>query len=219
MSQSSSQRAIEQLRALIFSGELPAGSDHLESELADRLQMSRTPVREAALTLETQGLLTLRPRKGVRILPVSVSDMREIYDVLTELEGLAAERAAEAGYRDAQLAELGQSIADMDHAIADQNLEAWAQADDRFHTELVGLSQNSRLISMVAMMSDQVRRARAITLFIRPVPTKSNDDHRGVFDAIKRGDASEAGRIHRAHRAQAKAIIVDLLEKHRLHML
>ena len=75
------------------------------------------------------------------------------------------------------------------------------------------------MISMVAMMSDQVRRARAITLFIRPVPTKSNDDHRGVFDAIKRGDASEAGRIHRAHRAQAKAIIVDLLEKHRLHML
>lgn len=219
MPQSSSQRAIEQLRKLIFSGELPAGSDHLESELADRLQMSRTPVREAALTLETQGLLTLRPRKGVRILPVSVDDMREIYDVLTELEGLAAERAAQAGYDDAQLAELGQSIADMDDAIAAQNLEAWAQADERFHSELVRLSQNSRLISIVAMMSDQVRRARAITLFMRPVPTKSNDDHRGVFGAIKRGDASDAGRIHRAHRAQAKAILIELLDKHRLHLL
>lgn len=216
---SSSQRAIHELRELIFSGELAAGSDHLESELADRLQMSRTPVREAALTLESQGLLTLRPRKGVRILPVSADDMREIYDVLTELEGLAAERAAEAGYNDAELAELHQSITDMDQAIDDKNLDAWAQADERFHTELVRLGRNSRLITVVAMMSDQVRRARAMTLFIRPLPTKSNDDHRGVFDAIKRGNVTEAGRIHRAHRAQAKRIIVDLLEKHRLHLL
>lgn len=219
MPQSSSQRAILQLRELIFSGELRAGSDHLESELADRLQMSRTPVREAALTLETQGLLTLRPRKGVRILPMSVDDMREIYDVLTELEGLAAERAAQAGYDDAQLARLGQSITDMDDAISGQHLEAWAQADERFHTELVRLSQNSRLTRIVAMMSDQVRRARAITLFIRPVPTKSNDDHRGVFEAIKQGDADAAGRIHRAHRTQAKAILIALLEKHQLHLL
>ena len=196
---SSSQRAIHELRQLIFSGELAAGSDHLESELADRLQMSRTPVREAALTLETQGLLTLRPRKGVRILPVSADDMREIYDILTELEGLAAERAADAGYTDAQLIELGQSITDMDAAVDAEDLAAWAQADDRFHTELVRLGQNSRLITVVAMMSDQVRRARAMTLFIRPLPTKSNDDHRGVFDAIKSGDATLAGRIHRAH--------------------
>ena len=216
---SSSQRAIHELRQLIFSGELAAGSDHLESELADRLQMSRTPVREAALTLETQGLLTLRPRKGVRILPVSADDMREIYDILTELEGLAAERAADAGYTDAQLVELGQSITDMNAAVNAEDLAAWAQADDRFHTELVRLGQNSRLITVVAMMSDQVRRARAMTLFIRPLPTKSNDDHRGVFDAIKSGDVTLAGRIHRAHRTQAKRIIVDLLEKHRLHLL
>lgn len=216
---SSSQRAIHELRQLIFSGELAAGSDHLESELADRLQMSRTPVREAALTLETQGLLTLRPRKGVRILPVSADDMREIYDILTELEGLAAERAADAGYTDAQLVELGQSITDMDAAVDAEDLAAWAQADDRFHTELVRLGQNSRLITVVAMMSDQVRRARAMTLFIRPLPTKSNDDHRGVFDAIKSGDATLAGRIHRAHRTQAKRIIVDLLEKHRLYLV
>jgi DNA-binding GntR family transcriptional regulator len=91
---SNTQRAINELRHLIFTGALPAGSDHLESELAERLGMSRTPVREAALTLDGQGLLEMRPRKGVRILPVSVEDMGEIYDVLTELESLAAEQAA-----------------------------------------------------------------------------------------------------------------------------
>ncbi|MEP2716846.1 GntR family transcriptional regulator, partial [Pseudophaeobacter sp.] len=62
---SNSQRAFRALRDMIFSGELAPGSDHLESEMAERLGVSRTPVREAALMLESQGLLELRPRKGV----------------------------------------------------------------------------------------------------------------------------------------------------------
>jgi DNA-binding GntR family transcriptional regulator len=217
--QSSSQRAIHELRELIFSGELAAGSDHLESELAERLNMSRTPVREAALTLEGQGLLELRPRKGLRILPVSPQDIREIYDVLTELEGLAAQRAAEQGYSSAQLIDIKQAMADMDAAVDDNNLEDWARADDQFHRELVRLSGNNRLVHLVGMMSDQVRRARAMTLFIRPIPTQSNEDHRGVVDAIERGDGAEAGRLHRGHREQAKKMIVELLEKHRLKKL
>ena len=217
--QSSSQRAIHELRELIFSGELAAGSDHLESELAERLNMSRTPVREAALTLEGQGLLELRPRKGLRILPVSPQDMREIYDVLTELEGLAAQRAAEQGYSSVQLIDIKQAMADMEAAVDDNNLEDWARADDQFHRELVRLSGNNRLVHLVGMMSDQVRRARAMTLFIRPIPTQSNEDHRGVVDAIERGDGAEAGRLHRGHREQAKKMIVELLEKHRLKKL
>ena len=81
------------------------------------------------------------------------------------------------------------------------------------------LSGNNRLVHLVGMMSDQVRRARAMTLFIRPIPTQSNEDHRGVVDAIERGDGAEAGRLHRGHREQAKKMIVELLEKHRLKKL
>ncbi|MEM7318755.1 MAG: GntR family transcriptional regulator [Pseudomonadota bacterium] len=216
---SNSQRALRELRILIFSGELSAGSDHLESELATRLGMSRTPVREAALMLESQGLLELRPRKGVRILPVSPDDMREIYDVLTELESLAAERAAQQNLDEVELAELAQAIEDMDNAISAENLEAWADADSRFHSELVRLSGNSRLISIVAMMSDQVRRARATTLFIRPLPVSSNEDHRAVYQAIRDGDAQVARSRHSDHRKRARDLLVHLLEKHRLHHL
>lgn len=218
-SHSNAQRAVQEMRALIFSGELAAGSDHLETELADRLGMSRTPVREAALLLESQGLLEMRPRKGVRILPVSVEDMREIYDVLTELESLAAERAAEAGYSTFELAPLETAIGDMDRAIAAEDLEAWAEADDRFHQELVRLGGNTRIATIVAMMSDQVRRAKASTLFIRPLPVQSNEDHRAVYQAILAGDPATARRIHRAHRQQAREILTTLLEKHRLRSL
>ncbi|MEM7732330.1 MAG: GntR family transcriptional regulator [Pseudomonadota bacterium] len=214
-----SHLALQELRRRIFEGDLPAGSDHLESELADQLGMSRTPVREAVLMLESQGLLALRPRKGVRILPVSPEDMSEIYDVLTELESLAAGRAAEAGYTQDALRDLAQAIDRMDAALERSDLEIWATADDHFHAELVRIGGNRRVMMIAAMMTDQVRRARNTTLYMRPRPTKSNSDHRRVLDAILRGDAHMARSLHRAHREEAKAIIIDLLHKHRLRFL
>ena len=212
-SMSNSQRAAAALRELIFSGELAAGSDHLETELAVRLGMSRTPVREAVLVLEGQGLLEVRPRKGVRIRPVSPADMHEIYDVLTVLESLAAERAAEAGYSEADLAELGKAIEDMETALGGDDRAAWAEADDRFHAELVRLGRNRRVSEIVEKMRDQVRRARAVTLYMRALPVRSNEDHRAVYEAIRAGDAEAAGTRHRRHRAGAKRELVALLER------
>ena len=216
---SNALRALGKLREMIFAGELPAGSNHLETELAAQLDMSRTPVREALLMLEGQGLLELQPRKGVRILPISPSDMADIYDVLTELESLSAERAATAGHSDATLAALETAIDDMDKAIAAGHLDAWSEADDRFHKELVRLGGNGRVAAIVDMMSDQVRRARTITLALRPLPTKSNEDHRKVFQAIMDGQPDIARETHRAHRRHAKEILAAVLEKHRLRFI
>nr|WP_275982195.1 GntR family transcriptional regulator [Frigidibacter sp. ROC022] len=216
---SNTQRAVDELRRLIFSGELGAGSDHLESELAERLGMSRTPIREAALILEAQGLVEMRPRKGLRVLALSPSDMRDIYDVLTELESLSAENAARLGYSDEELRHLATAISDMEEALERKDLEAWAKADDAFHAELVRLGRNSRVQAIAGMMVDQVRRAKAMTLQIRPLPVKSNEDHRGVFEAIRSGNAAEARRIHYAHRTHAKTMLLELLEKYRfLHL-
>jgi len=218
-SRSSSHRAIEELRELIFSGELAGGSDHLESELAVRLNMSRTPIREAALALEAQGLLELRPRKGVRILAISPDDMREIYEVLTALESVAASNAAQLGYSEADLAGLASAIDNMDQALENDDLRGWAEADDRFHSELVRLGGNTRITSVVSMMADQVRRARSMTLFMREKPHKSNQDHRDVLDAIRGGKADVAYRIHHAHRTQAQSTLLDLLDRHQLRSI
>jgi DNA-binding GntR family transcriptional regulator len=212
-------QAMEKIRQLIFDGELAAGSDHLESELAGRLGMSRTPVREATLMLAQQGLLEVRPRKGVRIATLSLTDMEEIYAVLTELESLAAEEAARKHYSKADLADLKASIEAMDRALSDEDRDAWAEADDAFHTELVRLGGNSRVQNIVSMMANQVRRARAMTLYIRPLPIKSNQDHRAVYDAIRTGDAASAREQHRLHRRHAREVLIDLLKKHRLFQL
>lgn len=219
MGQTQTHRAARALKQMILSGEMNPGSDHLETELAERLGLSRTPVREAALMLAAEGLVELRPRKGLRVIPVSRQDMSEIYDVLTALESLAAESAARMQYPMEQLADLSQAIDQMEKALALEDREAWACADEAFHTELVRLGGNARIMRIVAMMEDQVRRARAFTLYIRPLPVTSNTDHAMVRDAIAAGDARAAHDLHHAHRRRAKEMLIDLLDKHRFHQL
>ena len=114
---SNTQTALSELRKLIFASELSADSDHLESELALPLGMSRTPVREATLILAAQGLLEIRPRKGVRIKAISVTDMHEIYEVLTQLECLSVSRAANFGYTAENLENLDLNINEMIAAL------------------------------------------------------------------------------------------------------
>lgn len=213
---SQSLRAVDDIRSLIFSGELSAGSDHLESELAERLGMSRTPVREATLILESQNLLEVRPRRGVRILSLSADDMREIYEVLTELESLAASLAADAKYSRQELSKLRSAIDDMEASVKAGDRESWAKSDAAFHDELVRLGGNKRLQSIVSNFNDQVRRARAMTLRMRPMPIKSNEDHRNLYEAIARGDAKAARQIHWAHRSEAKEMLIELLNQHGL---
>jgi DNA-binding GntR family transcriptional regulator len=198
---------------MIFAGDLMPGSMHLEADLAEQLGMSRTPVREAALTLQAQGLLQVRPRKGVVIASISPRDMNEIYEILTELEGLSAFRAAEAG---ADTAGLNAAITAMDTALDANDREAWAKADEAFHAELVRLGDNARITTIVQTYTDQVRHARLVTLHLRPLPTRSNDDHRAVVAAIGRSDGDAARELHRAHRLTARRLLVELLDQYGL---
>ncbi|MEO1705216.1 MAG: GntR family transcriptional regulator [Pseudomonadota bacterium] len=216
MTETATTRATDALRTLIFAGELPPGSDHLEAELAERLGISRTPVREALARLEAQGLVTIRPRRGARIVGLSPEDMDEIYAVLTVLEAAAAGKAAARGLGDDALAPMRAAIDAMDRALAEGDLEAWATADDAFHSALVAASGNRRLGEAVSLYADQVRRARMVTLRLRPIPHRSNEDHRAVLAAIEAGDPAAAQRIHEQHRETARSLLTELLKSHQL---
>lgn len=211
-----SQRALAALREMIVTNRLPPGSTHLEAELAEMLGMSRTPVREAAVILAEQGLVEVRPRRGLRVLPLSARDMQEIYAILTELESLAAFEAARARPDAAALAPLRAQTAAMTAALDRGDRRAWAEADDAFHAGLVALAGNRRLAGVVATMADQARRARFLTLSLRPAPYASSEDHRRLVEAIARGDAEDARSIHRAHRLSAMETMLGLLAAHGL---
>lgn len=216
---SQTQRATTVLRDMIVSNRLPAGASYLESELADMLGMSRTPVREAAMVLEAQGLVEVRPRRGIRILPLSAQDMREIYQILTELEGLAAEQAAARKLTKAEVKAVEKTLAEMEAALETDDRESWAAADKRFHALLLALSGNRRLEALVESYNDQVHRARMLTVRLRPSPVKSNRDHRALFEAIKAGDRRRARALHTAHRKEAMKLIIELLQKHGFHQV
>ena len=212
--QSQTQRAVTLLREMVISNKLLPGSNHLEAELAEMLGMSRTPVREAAIILEGQGLVEVRPRRGVRVLPISPKDMEEIYSILTELESLAAHDLAVKGLRETELAELRSHIEEMEKALAKDDRPLWAQVDDRFHRRLIQLAGNRRLQTIVSTYSDQVHRARLLTLYIRPAPHQSNADHRALVEAIAAGQAEKAREIHRQHRLKAKELMIQLITSH-----
>lgn len=216
---SQSERAYQDLKRRILDNEMPAGFQALEQELAELLGMSRTPVREALIRLADEGIVEIRPRHGMRILPISVADMREIYEILTGLESTAAEVVAARGLSDEKLAALRTAVSDMDIALSKDDLKGWASADERFHNLLVEYSGNERLRTWVNTCRDQAHRARMATLRLRPKPVDSNEDHAAVVEAIERGDAEAARRIHHRHRVRAGAMLVEILELHGITQL
>ncbi|MGV3575816.1 MAG: GntR family transcriptional regulator [Devosia sp.] len=205
--------AYGRLKKLILDGTLPAGAQLLEQEAAERLDMSRTPVREAMVRLRQDGMVEIRPRHGMRVLPVSARDMAEIYAVLTALEGTAAETVARKGPSARPLGLLRAAVSDMGKALEAGDLMAWAEADERFHSQLVQMSGNTRLIQMVGQLWDQAHRARMLTLKLRPTPTNSVAEHAALVDAIASGDPAAARQIHEDHRRRAGTMLVELLER------
>ena len=210
--QSSSQIAYDRLKAAILNNELTAGYQATEEAVAQDLGMSRTPVREALMRLQSEGLVEVRPRHGMRVLPVSVDDMREIYEILTALESAAAGYIADKGLPDEALADLDRAVADMNTALEADDLVAWAEADRTFHNLLVAHNGNARMQSLVTTFMDQSHRCRMLTLKLRPKPVRSNADHAAVLDAIRRGDSDEARRTHRQHREESAEMMIKLLE-------
>ena len=213
------EQAYEQIKQRILSNALPPGTQVLEQQLADDLGMSRTPVREAAMRLAREGLVEVRPRHGIRVLPISAADMREIYEILTALESAAAEACARRGLSEAEIEQLMDAVEDMDRALAAEDLEGWAAADEAFHRALTGLGGNGRLQALVDTIWDQAHRARMVTLRLRPKPKGSNDAHRELVAAIIARDGDTARRLHRQHRQESGDLLVDILNHFGLSQL
>ncbi len=208
--------AYERIRQRILDNEWPPGHRALEQEVALALGMSRTPVREALVRLQNDGLVEVVPRHGMRVLPVSPTDMREIYEILTALECMAAELVAQRKPSDDELVPLVKATQDMDAALAADDLDAWAAADERFHASLIELAGNRQLAATVWNYWDRAHRARMFSLRLRPKPVNSTQEHMALVDKLRAGDAKGAADINRAHRARASRELLAIFERFKL---
>lgn len=211
--------AYEQIKKRILDNQYRPGYQALENEVAEDLGMSRTPVREAMIRLQHDGLVELIPRRGMRIVPIVADDMREIYDVLTSLESMAAELLARKHPDAATLEPMKAATRDMEVALQNDDLDAWAAADERFHRALIDLCGNKRLANMANTVRDQGHRARMVTLTLREKPLASADEHERVLKAVEEGDWQTARDVHYEHRKRAGNELTDILNKYRLPQL
>jgi DNA-binding GntR family transcriptional regulator len=208
--------AYREIRRRILDNEYTPGQQVLEQELAAQLGMSRTPVREALVRLQNENFVQLIPRHGMRVVPLSIEDLQDMYEVLTALELTAIERLARSGPDARDLRAIEEALDHMDLALKDRDLDDWVKADERFHRMLVELCGNRRLRSMADALWDQGHRARITTVRMRAELEPSNREHRAVVRAIRRGDWAEARARHVEHRARTSTEIIELLKHYRL---
>ena len=204
------QRAYLALRRAIRDLRLAPGQMVLEGEAAAALGISRTPVREALVRLEAEGMLRLVPRHGFRVAPLDPGVLQELYEILEGLEAVAVDLAASRA-TPAQLDGLDESVREQQRALAADDLVAWLAADNRFHALVAEMSGNRRLEAMARSAGDQLYRARLFTHRLRPKPVDSTRDHRAVAAAIRAGDGARARALHQAHRRRARDEIIAIL--------
>jgi DNA-binding GntR family transcriptional regulator len=215
----STQLAYQRIKQRILDVEFAPGTQILEQSLADQLGISRTPVREAMIRLAQEGLVEVVPRHGMRVLPLSPGDMRDIYEILSSLEPTAAELLAARRPSAQEIAPLVEACDAMEAAIARDDRDGWAKADERFHLALLDLCGNRRLAAMVMTMWDQAHRARMFTLKLRPLPVASTREHRVALEAILAGDAARARALYHTHRRRGGDELLSLIERYGLSRL
>jgi DNA-binding GntR family transcriptional regulator len=206
--------AYRALKEAIRDNVFPPGYQGSEQEIALRLGMSRTPVHEAIIRLQEDGLVRVLSKRGVQVCPLAPEDIREIYDVVIAIEARAAELLAAMPYEiRRQIAdELEEATARMERALAEDDLHGWAIADDQFHRILVERCGNSRICRIAQTITDQAHRARMLTLKLRPRPAGSAAAHRSIAEAIRKGQVAQAHQHARQHRIHARDELLPLIE-------
>lgn len=186
------------LRNAIMSGELQPDTPLSVPELARRLAVSRSPVREAILQLTADGLVVERPRRGCVVARIDLEDALEIHDMRAVLESLAAERAAMAapqGLPDA----LERTIADQVEAAKSGAGADFNEADRRFHALIHDAAGNRRLIKTLASLRAQMEMSLVEVSLSPKLMEQSIREHRRIVDALRTESPDRVAAEMRAH--------------------
>jgi len=190
------EEVAELLRQRIFRRELEPGSWIDEIRLAEEYGISRTPLREALKVLATEGLVTMKMRRGAYVTEVSEQDMTEVYHLLALLESDAAGVVAQSA-SEAQLRELQVLHQELEGAVADR--DRFFAVNERFHTRLLEIAGNRWRNQMVADLRKVMKLNRQQSLLKSGRIEESLQEHALVLDALLARDASMASQRMQAH--------------------
>ena len=195
------------LRKAILKGELKPGERLMEIALAERLGVSRTPVREAMRKLELEGLVVMIPRRGAQVANITEKDLNDVLEVRIALENLSIENAC-ARMTEEQLAELKKAGRYFEETIKEGNLVKLAEADVAFHEVIYKASDNRRLKQVLNNLREQIYRYRVEYLKEEETRNVLVKEHEEIYEAIKNRDVKKAQEISFRHiENQREAII------------
>jgi DNA-binding GntR family transcriptional regulator len=191
------ERIADEVRRLIIAGKLAPGTVLRQEHLAQQLQVSRTPLREALIALESEGLIVIAPSGAASVVALDARDAREIMDVRELVDGLAARLLAERGMNEELDLELTAMAKEMRTTRSDKHRYLVLNAD--FHTKIIEATEHARLqqfIPLVRMASEIVytrvqKEGRRLA--------SSATEHTRILAAIRSGDGEAAERLARTH--------------------
>jgi DNA-binding GntR family transcriptional regulator len=214
----STPRVFEQLRCLILEGKYSPRERLIEEQLAERLGVSRTPIRQALTMLEAEGLVEIAPNKGAMVCSFTNKDVWDIYDLRAVLEGHAA-RLATRRIEEAELIRLRRVAAEMEEV--DQRRFSHLQEETRwlvahnqeFHSGIVEASRNGRLRRLVDRTVELPLVFKAFFWYTPDERYISNHYHRQILRALEAGDGARAEMLMREHVYEGRDVVIRALKE------
>ena len=186
------------LREAILRGELKPGERLMEIQLANKLGVSRTPIREAIRKLELEGLVLMIPRKGAEVAQITEKSLRDVLEVRRALENLAVQLAC-LRMSPQTLADLKAAARAFEEILGGEDVTAVAEADVAFHDVIYMATDNQRLISLLNNLREQMYRYRVEYLKKKECHKQLLWEHQEIIRAIEAGEIDVATKITEQH--------------------
>ncbi|MFC0109746.1 GntR family transcriptional regulator [Kibdelosporangium aridum] len=202
---------LAELRRAILTGEMPPGSAVRQDALAEKLGVSRVPLREALRTLEGEGQVIYRPHRGYQVADLSLDDLLEVYRIRELLETEATLRAVPLMSAE-DIERLEQAEEDIMRAAAADDIVGMAAANRQFHFTVLEASGMPRLTRLVRVMWDATDAYRALYYSSADSRARVHTEHKAIIAAIRAGDADEVVRLWNEHRAGAVSALQRIVQ-------
>ena len=198
------------LRQAILRGELKPGERLMEIQLANKLGVSRTPIREAIRKLELEGLVLMIPRKGAEVAEITEKNMLDVLEVRRALEELAVKLACER-ITEEEIQELKDAADAFQKILSEKDLTKIAEADEAFHDVIFKSTGNDRLIQLLNSLREQMYRYRLEYLKREEYHPQLLEEHQQIIDRITRKDQSEAAELIDRHIGNQVDVMLEMI--------
>lgn len=199
------------LRQAILKGELKPGERLMEIVLAEKLGVSRTPIREAMRKLELEGLVVMIPRRGAQVANITEKDLNDVLEVRIALENVAIEKACTRMSKE-DMGRLWLAAKEFERTMAEGNLVRLAEADVAFHEIIYRASDNKRLNQVLNNLREQIYRYRVEYLKEEETRNVLVKEHEELTKAIRQRDVKKAQEISFRHIENQRRAIIQSIE-------